>query len=253
MRFLYILLVFTLFSGVLSAQERPLPTMDEVTKKLDDLYRSKSSTSVVKMEIINDRGKRTLTLEQWTEGEDNALIVIRDPVREAGTATLKTSEGLWNYAPRADRMIRVPSGLLADAWMGSHFTNDDLVRESSYEKDFDSTLAWVEEGGRTLLKAVMIPKKGAAVTFERLEYFLLPDTFTPVRADFYDKGKIYRRMEFKDVRLVGTRPIPFIMELTPMDKPNERTTMTYERVEFDVPVSKDTFTPQGLRRAAKRR
>jgi len=250
--FLFVIL-FLFSTGSLAAEERPLPTMDEVTKRLDDLYRSKSSTSVVKMEIVNDRGKRTLTLEQWTQGEDDALIVIRSPAREAGTATLKTSEGLWNYAPRADRLIRVPSGLLADAWMGSHFTNDDLVRDSSYEKDFESKLSWVEERGQTLLKAVMTPKKGAAVTFERLEYFLLPDTFTPVRADFFDKGKIYRRMEFKDVRMVGERPLPFVMELIPMDKPGERTTMTYERVEFDVSIPKDTFSPQGLRRAAKRR
>jgi outer membrane lipoprotein-sorting protein len=254
---LFRLLIFmaALLPWSLSAEEptKPLPTLEDVTKKLDDLYRSESSKSTVVMEIVNNRGKRTLTMDQWTRGEDNALIIIRKPAREAGTATLKTDEGLWNYAPRADRLIRVPSGLLSDSWMGSHFTNDDLVRESSYDDDFVGELSRVEEGGRKVLKVKLTPKKGTPVEFERLEYFLDEEAWVPIRADFYDKGKIYRKMEFRDVRDVDGKKVPFVMELSVMDKPGERTTISYTELRLNIEVPESTFTQQGLRRAAKQR
>jgi outer membrane lipoprotein-sorting protein len=243
------------FSMNVAAQgvEKPLPTVKEVTKKLDELYRSDSSHSTVTMEVLNDRGLRTLELEQWTQGKDDALIVIRSPAREAGTATLKNKEGLWNYAPRADRMIRVPSGMLSDSWMGSHMTNDDLVRESDYDEDFKTSLSWVKEAGKTYLRATMTPLPKAPVVWEKIEYLLDADDWYPVRADYFDHGKMLRRMEFKDTREVDGRKIPFIMNLLPLDKPGERTTFKYSTLEFDKKVDGDQFSKQGLRRAAKSR
>lgn len=230
----------------------PIPRVEDVTKTLDELYRSSSSHSKVVMEIVNDRGTRTLELEQWTRGEDDALIVIRSPAREAGTATLKNAEGLWNYAPRADRLIRVPSGMLSDAWMGSHMTNDDLVRESEYADDFTTSLSWEKHDGVNVLVATMKPKPKAAVVWERIE-FRMTDQWVPLRADYFDRGKNMRRMEFLDVREVNGRKIPFVMNLLPLDKPGERTTFKYQSLELDAKVDGDLFSKQGLRRAAKSR
>lgn len=254
MKWLTVFLCVVLSTSVMAQEaERPLPTVQEVTQKLDDLYRSKSSKSMVTMEVLNDRGKRTLELEQWSRGKDESLIVIRSPAREAGTATLKNKEGLWNYAPRADRMIRVPSGMLSDAWMGSHMTNDDLVRESEYDEDFKTTVAWVKEGGKTYLKATMTPLPKAPVVWEKIEYFLDADDWFPIRADYFDRGKMMRRMEFKDVRDVGGRKVPFVMTLLPLNKPGEHTTFKYSKLEFDVEIDSNLFSKQGLRRAAKSR
>ncbi len=235
------------------AQTPELPSLDEVTQKLDDLYRSKSSKSKMKMIIENDRGKRTLEMDQWSRGEEKFLVVIRSPARERGTATLKTDEGLWNYAPRADRLIRVPSGLLSESWMGSNFSNDDLVRDSSYADDFESKLEWVEEDGRRLLKLTLTPKPKTPVVYERIVFLMVPDVWTPVRADYFDKGKLMRRMTFSDVKEIAGRPIPMKMELQPMNKKGERTTIIYEDLEFDVEVDEKLFTKQGLRRVARKR
>ena len=240
-------------SSAWSQDTKPLPTVKEVTNKLDDLYRSKSSHSIVTMTVINDRGTRKLTMEQWTIGKDDALILIRKPAREAGTATLKTKEGLWNYAPRADRLIRVPTGLLSDAWMGSHFSNDDLIRETSYEVDYKTSLSWIEDGGKTFLVATMTPRPKAPVIYDKIEFRLLPDSWTPVRADYYDRGKLMRQMVFEDLRDIDGRIMPMLMTLLPKDKPGEKTEMRYESVEFDIKVKKDLFTKRGLRQAAKKR
>lgn len=252
----FLLLVGLLWPAALFAQDEKkdeLPTVDEVTEALDKLYRSDSSHATMTMTVINDRGTRKLTLESWSKGEDQSLIVIRKPAREAGTATLMTDDGLWNYAPRADRLIRIPSGLLSDSWMGSHFTNDDLVRETKYEDDYKTELSWAKLDGDKVVKVTMTPRPRAPVVYTKVEFFVRPGDFVPLRTDYYDEGKLMRRMTFSDIREVDGKPIPHLMELRPMDKKNEKTAVHYENLDLDVDVDDSLFTKRGLRRAAKRR
>jgi outer membrane lipoprotein-sorting protein len=238
---------------VAAADPDALPTVKEVLAKLDDLYRAKGSEATMTMEVKTRNFERSLTMQSWSRGEDDALIVIRSPAREAGTATLKTEEGLWNYAPRADRLIRIPSGLLSDGWMGSHLTNDDLMREYSYEKDYTTTAAWATEGGTRLLKMTMTPKKDAAIVYTKVEFYLTADEWLPVRADYFDDAEIVRRFHYRDIKTMGGRRLPTVMEVVPTDKPNEWTRMRYDAITFDAKVADDTFTPRGVRRAASLR
>jgi hypothetical protein len=207
------------------------------------------------MKVVTDRGTRTLTMEQWTSGDDDALVVIRSPSREAGTATLRTEQGLWNYAPRADRLIRIPTGLLSGSWMGSHFTNDDLMRETSFLEDYDAELSWVTIDGTRYLKNTLTPKKGAPVVWQKVEYLLSADEWLPVKALYYDDGKVVRRMEFSRLKTFDGRKIPAVMELIPMtgDDKGEKTRLEYKEMEFGADVDPGIFTQRGLRRAAKRR
>ena len=229
----------------------PLPSADELMDHLDELYRASSSHSVMTMTVVKERGTRELTLESWSKGEERSLVVIREPPREAGTATLLTEEGLWNYAPRADRLIRIPTGLLSDDWMGSHFTNDDLVRETSYREDYETELSWREEDGERRIVATLTPRPDAPVVYTRIEYAVRPGDWIPVRADYFDEGEVVRTMRFEDVREVSGRRIPMRMVLQPADEPDERTVVRYETLELDVPVDDDLFTRRGLRRVAR--
>ena len=228
----------------------PLPDVEEVMDHIDDLYRSGSSHARMRMQVVNERGSRELELESWSRGDDRGLVVIRAPAREAGTATLRTEEGLWNYAPRADRLIRIPSGLLSESWMGSHFTNDDLMRETSYLDDYDASLDRVERGGQEYLRATLVPKPDAPVVYSRLVFLIRPDDWVPVRAEYYDEGDVVRTMRFEDVERVDGRPIPMTMVLVPEGEPGERTVVEYLELELDVPVEERLFTRQGLRRVA---
>lgn len=228
-----------------------LPDVQEVMDYIDDLYRSESSHARMSMTVVNERGTRELELESWSRGDDEGLVVIRAPAREAGTATLRTDDGLWNYAPRADRLIRIPSGLLSESWMGSHFTNDDLMRETSYLDDYDATLDRVERDGTTYLRATLIPKPDAPVVYSKLVFLVRPDDWVPVRADYYDDGEVVRTMRFEDVQRVDGKPIPMTMVLEPTEQPDERTVVAYEELELNVPVEESLFTRQGLRRVAR--
>lgn len=229
-----------------------LPTVDELTRHLDALYRADSSHGTMRMEVVTRRYSRTLEIEAWTRGKDEALMVIRAPAREAGNASLKTPDGLWSYGKRSDRLLRVPPGLLGESWMGSHFTNDDLMRESSYEDDYAATIDAVEEGGARLLRLTLVPKPDTAIVYTKLAYYVSADGWLPVRLDFWDKDAVARRMHFEDVKELGGRRIPTRLRLVPTDAPDERTVVTYLEMAFDQPVDGRVFTPQGLRRATER-
>lgn len=238
----------TLLALPAPASAQTVPELDDVLDHLDDLYRSQSSHAVMRMVVERERGTRELRLESWSRGEDDALIVIREPAREAGTATLRTDEGLWNYAPRADRLIRIPTGLLSESWMGSHFTNDDLMRETSYDDDYDASLSWTERDGRRWLEVTMTPKPDAPVVYTRLVFLLTPEDWIPERWEYWDEGELVRVMTFEDVRTVSGRPLPMRLVIRPTDAPEERTVVEYQVLELDIPVDESLFTRRGLRR-----
>ena len=229
----------------------PVPDVSRVMDYIDDLYRAQSSYSSMRMTVVRERGTRELELEAWSKGDDETLIVIRSPAREAGTATLRTEDGLWNYAPRADRLIRIPTGLLSDSWMGSHFTNDDLMRETSYLDDYDAVLSLAELSGVTYLKAVLTPKPDAPVVFSQMVWYITTEDWIPYRTEYYDDGTLIRSMTFERIETVSGKKIPMRMIIVPEDKPDERTVVEYLELELDVPVSDEIFTRQGLRRAAR--
>lgn len=252
----YLLLAANLGLAQPTAAEEPsppLPTVEQITQKLDELYRADSSHGQISMEVHTRNFSRTLQIESWSQGEDLGLMVIRSPAREAGTATLRTEEGLWNYAPRADRLMRIPAGLLSESWMGSHFTNDDLMRESSYRDDYDTVLDWADESGRRLLRATMHPHEDAAVVYTKVVEWLQPEDWLPVRVDYFDGDEIVRRMHFTEIREFSGRRIPAVLVVIPTDKPDESTRIVYESLELDVPIDGSYFTQRGLRKAARKR
>ncbi len=110
--------------------------MIAVVKHFENLYRSESSVATAELAIIRPRSERRPTMKIWTRGTEKTLVIIQDPPREKGTATLKVDDNLWNYLPRIKRTIRIPPSMMLSSWIGSHFTNDDLVRESSHSEDY---------------------------------------------------------------------------------------------------------------------
>ena len=233
------------------ATEPPLPSVRQVVDRLNDLYRVDSSEADLTMKVVTDRYRRELTLHSWTRGKEEALIVVRAPAREAGAATLRSKEGLWIYAPRADRLVRLPSALLSESWMGSHFTNEDLVRETDFVRDYDTTLAWKEEGGKRVLQATLVPKPKTPVVWSRVVYLLDPNDLLPLRADFYDRDRISRALAFADPHVVSGRRVPFTLQMVPADKPGEETRLEYRKLQFGVHVDPSLFTQRGLRQVAR--
>jgi len=224
------------------------PDVDRLLARLDDLYRSKSSIARMEISVTTPRNVRTLRVEAWTRGEDEVLVVVEAPPREAGTATLRVGENLWNWLPRIARTIRVPPSMMLGSWMGTDFTNDDLVKESSLRKDFaarvdrrsDSPAGWW---------LALEAKEGVVGRWARIE-LLVGDDDLPIQERHFDrKGRLSRTMTFDEVRVLGGRRLPARMVLVPEGEPGKRTEMRYLEAKFDVALPPDVFSLSRLERS----
>ena len=221
-----------------------------IIDRADRILRGDSSHGQVEMTVITKRWKRTLELEIWSEGTDKALIQILQPKKEAGTVTLKVKNDIWNYLPKIDRTIRVPSSMMMGAWMGSHFTNDDLVKGSRLIRDYDIELTFQgEREGTPVYELVLTPRPQAPVVWGRILYRIRRADLMPLWARYYDEdGELKRILSFEEFKTMGQRVIPSVLKLVPADKPEEYTRMTYRWIEFDLPIPDRTFSLSALRR-----
>lgn len=228
---------------------RKPPDLHSTLERLDELYTADSSTAVARLEVVSPRQTRELRMRIWTKGDDHALVVIQKPSRERGTATLRVGDNLWNYLPRISRTIRVPPSMMLASWMGSDFTNDDLVHESSYRKDFRSSWAGrAEDPDGWLLR--MKARKGVVGRWQRIDMVLAGDGTVPLEARYYDRrGRLARTMRFDEVREVDGRRIPMRMTLVPKDEKGHKTVLEYLDLKLNVPVPDSTFSLSRLERS----
>lgn len=217
------------------------PDVDAVLAKLDDLYRSRTSIARVEITVVSPRSTRTMRVKGWTSGEDKALIVVEAPSRDEGTATLRVGDNLWTYLPRVARTMRVPPAMMLSSWMGTDFTNDDLVKESSLRHDFTATL-----GARSASPAgwwiTLEVKPDVVGRWARVE-LLVSDDWLPIEERHYDrKRRLARTLRFDQVKQLGGRVIPTRLVVQPADADNKRTEMQYLDIAFDVAVPAETFS-----------
>ena len=231
-------------AGTAHAQPDPI----EIMNRVQDLYRGESSRGQVTMEIVTEHWSRSLTMESWSYGEDHSLIRILAPAREEGTATLMADDDIWNYLPRVDRTIKVPASMMGGSWMGSHFTNDDLVQESRFVDDYDVEITFDgERDGTRVWEVTLTPKPEAAVVWGRVEYTVRQADALPVSVLYYDEdGEVARSMEYREYERIGGRTMPRLMDMRPSDKPEERTTMRFDDIEFNVDIDESFFSLRTL-------
>jgi hypothetical protein len=236
-----------LTAAALAAAPAP-PDVDRLLDRIDDLYRSKSSIARMELTVTTPRNVRTMRIQAWTRGEDEALIVVEAPAREAGTATLKVGENLWNWLPRIARTIRVPPSMMLGSWMGTDFTNDDLVKESSLRKDFVARVdrrSDAPPGWWLTLEA----KPGVVGRWARIELLVGDDDLPITERHFDRKGRLARTMAFDEVGVLGGRRLPRRMVLVPEGDPGKRTEMRYLEARFDVALPGDVFSLSRLERS----
>lgn len=220
------------------------PEVAPLVKRLEQTLQGSSSVGTMKMTIKTAKWTRTLRMRIWAKSRDYALVRILDGgPREKGMMTLKREKQLWNYLPQAGRVMKIPSGMLGDGWMGSDFTNDDLVRGTSLVKDFDAKLTGtVVQDKRKAWKLELVPRKSATVVWAKIEAIVDRATCVPLQQMFYDEdGTVARTMTFGDLRTIGWRTFPAQMTVKPAESGRE-TSITYEAMEFDVEVPDDTFS-----------
>ncbi|MCY4505389.1 MAG: outer membrane lipoprotein-sorting protein [Acidobacteria bacterium] len=238
-------------AGVLAAAPAAAQTDPmEIIDRVDRLMRGDSSRGVATMEVVTEHWEREMTMEVWSLGTDYSLVRLRAPRRDAGTATLMAGDDIWNYLPKVDRTIKIPASMMGGAWMGSHFTNDDLVKESRLVDDYDVEMAFEgERDGVDVWELRLNPKPEAAVVWGHMAFLVRQRDSMPLWARYYDEdGELARTMEYSAFTEMGGRLVPGVMDMVPADKPEERTSFRYEELEFDVDLDTSFFSLRTLQR-----
>jgi outer membrane lipoprotein-sorting protein len=202
------------------------------------------------MTVTTPRWQRTLTLKVWMDRPRRSFIRIVAPAKEAGIGSLRIGSEMWNYLPSVERIIKIPPSMMLQPWMGSDFTNDDLVKESSILDDYrHQVLGTLRADGVELVQVEAVPKPEAAVVWGRIVYTVRRADFMPVRQEFFsERGERVRVLSFSDVRRVGGRLLPTRWDMRPDAKPGNVTTIVLKDAVFDQPLEDEVFSQRNLQR-----
>ena len=241
----YLTMLVLLCTGAIAAQ-----SATEIIRRADAKMRGQSSFSEMKMTIVRPGWTREIRMKSWSKGSELALILITAPARDQGTAFLKRSRELWNWQPSIDRTIKMPPSMLLQSWMGSDFTNDDLVKESSSVDDYQHRILGTETiEGRSCWKLELVPRPNVAVVWGKILMWIDKQDYMQLKAEFYDEDNyLVNTMVGKSVKTLGGQLLPSVLEVTPADTPGNKTVVEYISLRFNEAMSDDFFTVQNMRR-----
>jgi outer membrane lipoprotein-sorting protein len=248
MRAAALLLASALACGSAAMAQEP-PARD-IVDRVESLLWGRTVQGEYEMTITTPRWQRTLALRAWMERPRRSFIRILAPAKEKGIGSLRIGAEMWNYLPNVERTIKIPPSMMLQPWMGSDFTNDDLVKSSSLVDDYTSRILREEaSGGAPAYVLELIPKPDAAVVWGKILYWVRKSDFIPLKQEFYDeRGALVRVMTFTEVRPMSGRTIPTRWEIRPSDKPGNATTIVVKSAVYDRPVDPEVFTQRNLQK-----
>ncbi|MFT7235518.1 MAG: hypothetical protein ACI9QV_001097 [Methylophagaceae bacterium] len=230
--------------------ETSVERVKALLNEVDDLWRGESSYAVTSMHVKTAHYERTMKMEGWSKGKEKTLFRVMQPLRERGTSTLKSDKHIYTYLPKTDRTIKLTSGMMMGSWMGSHLTNDDLVKEARLEEDYTAEISFEgERDGQNIIEFTLIPNLDAAVVWGKLELTILAESHIPVVEYYYDEDMVLARtIRFTDIQLLGGRKRPAVLRVTPQDKPEEYTEFIYEELSLNVELKDNLFSLSSLKK-----
>lgn len=237
--------LFGLISISVSAQ-----SAEEIVREAYKKMEGESSRAEITMQIVRPSWERSVSMKSWSLGEDYSLILITAPARDDGTSFLMRENEIWNWLPDVNRTIKMPPSMMSQSWMGSDFSNNDLVRESSIVTDYTyEMLDDSKVSGYDCYKIEMIPKPDAPIVWAKVISYISKDEYLNLRVEYYDEDDtMVRTMTGSDVRELGGRLIPSKMEMIPVEEEGNRTIITYQDIEFDIDISERFFSIQNMKR-----
>ena len=245
----WLLLVLAVPFCMLVQADEHVPDVETVVKKIDQLYRSETSHAEMEMHIVTPHWERTLAMTVWTQGMSKTFIRITAPKKEQGVATLRIGNEMWNYLPKTNKVMKIPPSMMMGSWMGSDFTNDDLVRESSMLDDYTYQYVTPEDAASDHLYVQLIPKEDSPIVWGKIVAAVQSDGYIPVWQRFYDeKGNLMRVMNFKEIKTFGDKIAPSVMEMIPQNKEGHKTVVRWMNATFDSDIDDKIFTRRNLQR-----
>jgi outer membrane lipoprotein-sorting protein len=239
--------IMLLITAGLNAQEDL--TAREIVDRADQNMEGESSVSTMSMSIIRPTWERTLEFKNWVLGSDYALTLVTAPSKEKGQTFLKRGNDMWNYLPKIGRLIKLPPSMMSQGWMGSDYTNDDILKESSLVEDYDHRIVAEEEiEGRKCYKIEMIPHEESTIVWGKLVSWISKEDFLFLRNEYYDEDGYLVRTELgKDIKMMDDRLIPTVLEIIPEENPDHKTVVNIKTIDFNVDLNESFFSQQNMK------
>lgn len=221
----------------------------EIIRKSEQKMQGESSETVMSMKIVRPKWERTISFKTWSLGTDYSMVLITYPAKEKGQVFLKRKNEMWNYVPSISKMIKLPASMLSQGWMGSDFSNDDLLKESSLEKDYTHKILGSENvAGYDCYKIELIPKENAVVVWGKIIKWVDKKEYFQMKSEYYDEDmKLVKTETASEIKKMDDRMLPTHFELIPAGKQQQKTVMTIESAKFNVKLSETFFSQQNMK------
>lgn len=242
--FTSIILLFALLIPVYPQDAR------EIIKKADEkMQGEETSQSTMTMTIVRPTWQRVITFKSWTKGRDHTMALVTAPAKEEGQTFLKRETEMWNWNPTINRLIKLPPSMMSQGWMGSDFSNDDLLKESSIVVDYEHTIIGEEEiDGWNCYKIELIPLEDAAVVWGKIIKWISIEEFLQLKSEFYDEDDYLIKTELSyDIKTMDGRIIPSKFELIPEEDEGHKTIVVMDEIKFNKPISDSFFSQQNMK------
>ena len=240
---LAVLVLIAAFSGPAAAQEAR-----EIVRAAWESWRGTTSYGEMTMVIHRPTWERTMSMRAWTKGQKESLVRVTAPKKDVGNGTLMLDQRMWSFSPKVNRVIKVPSSMMGQGWMGSDFSNKDVSRSDEIVDDYDHTLAATEEhDGHTVYVIEAVPHEDAAVVWGQ-EVLRIRDDDVLVRHEFYDQdGVLVKVLRSTEIGGMGGRVIAIVQRMEAAGTAEEWTEVRMESIEFDLDLADRLFTQSNLR------
>jgi outer membrane lipoprotein-sorting protein len=243
------LVVMFLFFNLLLLQAQPLAATDIIRKADEKFNGEKSSIMVMSMTIIRPAWQRTVEFKNWALGRDFALTLITAPAKDKDQTFLKRGTEMWSWNPAISRLIKLPPSMMSQGWMGSDYTNDDVLKESSVVNDYTHEIIGEETiDGRLCYKIKLVAKESAAVVWSYQIRWIDKKDFLVLRAELYDQDRNLVRTEIgSEIKMMDGREIPTRLELLPKEDPGNKTVVNIKEIKFNVQIMERFFSQQNMK------
>ena len=222
-------------------------TAADIIRKAMEHYRGQSSYSQMTMIIHRPDWQREVTMRVWTEGDKQTLVRVTQPPKDAGNGTLTVDGNMWTFTPKINRVIKVPSSMMSQNWMGSDFSNKDISKDSAIVEQYDHTLVKLSEhDGHQVYVIQSIPLEEAAVVWGR-EVLRVRDDWVMLERQFWDQEDVLvKTLKSLEIRALSGRNVATVLRMVKEDTPDEWTEV-HTTVEFDMELPANLFTMSNLR------
>jgi len=250
----HILLSLSLFSVLSQAADKAAsdPKATALVLKSEQNTMGDSLQATVTMNIQRGSTQRDLKFKISQFKREKALVKVLEPRKDRDTGSLRLGLGLWSYLPNINRVVRIPPSMMLQSWMGSDFTNDDLVKTSSLSRDYTHHIEGTDKvDGQAVTKIACDPKPDAPVVWGKVRLWVRTADGVPLRQEFFSEhGELLKVMNGTVIKTVGKHTLPTTLTMTVPKKPGDQTSMHFDGIIFDASIEDSVFSQENLRRAA---